>query len=149
MVSPPCHLPSPSTSIPLFPGKQNYIRGFLTMQYIYDCCVFGNKNHFSLEMNFRSVHHFFFSTACKPKPTKPKKPQEHEAFLFPSKTTTDYLDAGTLNKNLDALTACLWLKTTDKTPEVGYISYATDDHHNAFLLFRRINAFELYSYAPR
>jgi len=102
------------------------------MQYIYDCCVFGNKNHFSLEMNFLSVHQFFST-----------------AFLFPSKTTTDYLDAGKLNKNLDALTACLWLKTTDKTLEAGYISYATDDHHNAFLLFRRINAFDLYSYASR
>ena len=60
--------------------------------------------------------------------------QSPKAFFFPDKKKTDYIDAGTLDKDLNALTVSLWIKTDDKS-KVGYISYANKDHQNAFVLY--------------
>ena len=70
--------------------------------------------------------------------------QSPKAFLFPDKKKTDYIDAGTLDKDLNALTVSLWIKTDD-TSKVGYISYANKDHQNAFVLYNPNNKLALIS----
>lgn len=79
------------------------------------------------------------------KPCENEEPQQSpKAFLFPDKKKTDYIDAGTLDKDLNALTVSLWIKTDD-TSKVGYISYANKDHQNAFVLYNPNNKLALIS----
>ena len=63
------------------------------------------------------------STACEKPPN---------GFLFPKKGTSDYIDDGTFNKAVTAVTACLWLKSAEGRG--SFISYATSQYHNEFLI---------------
>ncbi|XP_078370702.1 neuronal pentraxin-2-like [Oculina patagonica] len=75
-------------------------------------------------------------TPCeKPGARDQKKP---DAFLFPNKQISDYIVVGTLKNELEALTACLWVNTTEQG-DAGLISYATNGNNNEFLLYTYLN----------
>ena len=96
-----------------------------------EICVLLPQFHFSI-----------LSTACGDR--------QATVFSFPDKTATGYIDAGTLRKDLDALTACLWLKTSD-TQNMAFITYEAAEDVNAFSLFNNGNKLQVISgsYNPR
>ena len=62
-----------------------------------------------------------------------------QSFLFPAnRTTANYIDAGTLNKKLNALTACLWVKPRliASSFQESFISYAASQKNLEFSLGR-------------
>ena len=64
--------------------------------------------------------------------------QEPQSFLFPKRTTTDYIDAGTLNKKLEALTACLWAKPRGPLSDTydSFINYAVSQGKHTLIMGR-------------
>lgn len=58
-----------------------------------------------------------------------------QALLFEERNINDYAIVTSETPSMAAITACFWANLTDITGYPTFVSYATNNHPNAFLLW--------------